>query len=56
MAAPRPIPDTRGHKMMTFSGYSEMGRFDGDHIKGSLPMPPKHGGTPITVESELDRI
>lgn len=51
MAALRPIPHTRRHKMIPFSGYSEIGRFDGDHTKGSLPMPPKHGasgGTPVT--------
>lgn len=51
VAALRPIPHTRRHKMIPFSGYSEIGRFDGDHAKGSLPMPPKHGasgGTPVT--------
>ncbi|CAH8361983.1 unnamed protein product [Eruca vesicaria subsp. sativa] len=51
MAALRPIPHTRRHKMIPFSGYSEIGRFDGDHTKGSLPMPQKHGasgGTPVT--------
>lgn len=51
VAALRPIPHTRRHKMIPFSGYSEIGRFDGDHTKGSLPMPPKHGasgGTPVT--------
>lgn len=52
MAALRPIPHTRRHKMIPFSGYSEIGRFDGEHAKGSLPMlPPKHGasgGTPVT--------
>ncbi|CAH8354151.1 unnamed protein product [Eruca vesicaria subsp. sativa] len=50
LAALRPIPHTRRHKIMPFSGYSER-RFDGDHTKGSLPMPPKHGasgGTPVT--------
>lgn len=51
VAALRPIPHTRRHKMIPFSGYSEIGRYDGDHTKGSLPMPPKHGasgGTPVT--------
>lgn len=52
VAALRPIPHTRRHKMIPFSGYSEVGRFDGDHTKGSLPtLPPKHGasgGTPVT--------
>ena len=51
VAALRPIPHTRRHKMIPFSGYSEIGRFDGDQTKGSLPMPPKHGasgGTPVT--------
>lgn len=51
VAALRPIPHTRRHKMIPFSGYSEIGRFDGDHTKGSLPMLPKHGasgGTPVT--------
>lgn len=50
VAALRPIPHTRRHKMIPFSGYSEIGRYDGDHTKGSLPMPPKHGasgGTPV---------
>ncbi|XP_010514719.1 PREDICTED: AT-rich interactive domain-containing protein 4-like isoform X2 [Camelina sativa] len=51
VAALRPLPHTRRHKMIPFSGYSEIGRFDGDNTKGSLPMPPKHGasgGTPVT--------
>ncbi|CAN8268359.1 unnamed protein product [Cochlearia groenlandica] len=54
MAALRPIPHTRRHKMIPFSGYTETGRFDSDYSKGgALPLLPKHGalgggGTPVT--------
>ncbi|XP_010520513.1 PREDICTED: AT-rich interactive domain-containing protein 4 [Tarenaya hassleriana] len=53
VAAMRPIPHTRRHKMIPFSGYSEVGRFDGsDQAKANLPsIPPKHGasgGTPLS--------
>ncbi|WCJ42879.1 ARID/BRIGHT DNA-binding domain-containing protein [Euphorbia peplus] len=43
VAAMRPIPHTRRHKMLPFSGFSEGERYDGDLGKPSLPVaPPKH--------------
>ncbi|TXG61715.1 hypothetical protein EZV62_013078 [Acer yangbiense] len=51
-AAMRPIPHTRRHKMLPFSGFSEAERFDGDQVKPNLPVVPvKHGivgATPVT--------
>ncbi|KAJ9168107.1 hypothetical protein P3X46_019670 [Hevea brasiliensis] len=44
VAAMRPIPHTRCHKMLPFSGFSEGERYDGDQGKPNLPVPPaKHG-------------
>ncbi|XP_050217069.1 AT-rich interactive domain-containing protein 4 [Mercurialis annua] len=44
VAAMRPIPHTRHHKMMPFSGFAEGERFDGEQGKPSLPVAPaKHG-------------
>lgn len=50
IAAMRPIPHTRNHKMLPFSGISEASRCDGDQAKGNLSVvPAKHNGTtPVT--------
>ncbi|KAL5783589.1 hypothetical protein ACOSP7_008618 [Xanthoceras sorbifolium] len=51
VAAMRPIPHTRRHKMLPFSGFSEAERYDGDQVKPNLPVVPvKHGivgATPV---------
>lgn len=44
IAAMRPIPHTRHHKMLPLSGFSEGERYDGDQGKPNLPVAPaKHG-------------
>lgn len=56
-AAMRPIPHTRHHKMLPFSGFSEIERYDGDQVKANLPVAPlKHssaGLTPVTHRKSL---
>lgn len=56
-AAMRPIPHTRHHKMLPFSGFSEIERYDGDQVKANLPVAPlKHssaGPTPVTHRKSL---
>lgn len=56
-AAMRPIPHTRRHKMLPFSGFSEVQRYDGDQVKANLPVAPiKHssaGPTPVTHRKSL---
>ncbi|KAJ4846166.1 AT-rich interactive domain-containing protein 4 [Turnera subulata] len=43
VAAMRPIPHARRHKMLPFSGFSESERYDGDQVKPNLPVAPvKH--------------
>ncbi|GAV70983.1 ARID domain-containing protein [Cephalotus follicularis] len=54
IAAMRPIPHTSRHKMLPFSGYSEAERYDGDHIKPSLPVVPvKHVAPPLTHRKSM---
>ncbi|CAK7352284.1 unnamed protein product [Dovyalis caffra] len=57
VAAMRPIPHTRRHKMLPFSGFLEAERFDGEQAKPSLPPPPpKHsavGPAPVTHRKSL---
>ncbi|KAJ4708717.1 AT-rich interactive domain-containing protein 4-like [Melia azedarach] len=57
VAAMRPIPHTRRHKMLPFSGFSETERYDGDQVKANLPVAPvKHGSagpTPVTHRKSL---
>lgn len=57
VASMRPIPHTRGHKMLPFSCFSEGQRYDGDQGKPSLPMPPpKHnvvGPAPVSHRKSL---
>ncbi|GLT85655.1 hypothetical protein SLE2022_038390 [Rubroshorea leprosula] len=60
VAAMRPIPHTRRHKMLPFSGFSEPEKYDGDHGKAQQiislnPLPLKKHGcgrAPIQVCSE----
>lgn len=56
-AAMRPIPHTRHYKMLPFSGFSEIERYDGDQVKANLPVAPlKHssaGPTPVTHRKSL---
>lgn len=56
-AAMRPIPHTRHHKMLPFSGFSEIERYDGDQVKANLPVAPlKHssaGPTLVTHRKSL---
>ncbi|CAL1390133.1 unnamed protein product [Linum trigynum] len=55
IAAMRPIPHTRRHKMLPFSAFSVAERFDGDQVKANLlPVaPPKHssGGATAPVNA-----
>jgi hypothetical protein len=56
VAAMRPIPHTRRHKMLPFSGFLEAERYDGEQTKPSLPPPPKHsvvGPAPVTHRKSL---
>lgn len=46
VAAMRPIPHTRRHKMLPFAGFFEAERHDGDLIKTNLPSAPaKHSNS-----------
>ncbi|KAJ8750972.1 hypothetical protein K2173_016153 [Erythroxylum novogranatense] len=52
VAAMRPIPHTRRHKLQPFTGFFEAERYDGDQVKPNLPVAPaKHssGGPPPTT-------
>ncbi|KAF5743130.1 AT-rich interactive domain-containing protein 4 [Tripterygium wilfordii] len=54
VAALRPIPHTRGHKMLPFSGFGEGERYDGDQVKVNLPVAPtKHVPAPVTHRKSL---
>ncbi|KAL6331084.1 hypothetical protein AAG906_009512 [Vitis piasezkii] len=54
IAAMRPIPHTRNHKMLPFSGISEASRCDGDQAKGNLSVvPAKHNGTTPVAHRKL---
>ncbi|XP_034924851.1 AT-rich interactive domain-containing protein 4 [Populus alba] len=56
VAAMRPIPHTRRHKMLPLSGFLEAERYDGEQTKPSLPTPPKHsvvGPAPVTHRKSL---
>lgn len=52
VAALRPIPHTRHHKMLPFSGIPEAERYEGDQIKpNATVIPSKHGAAgpaPVT--------
>ncbi|CAN1136146.1 AT-rich interactive domain-containing protein 4 [Linum perenne] len=52
IAAMRPIPHTRRHKMLPFSALSEAERYDGEQVKPIQPVAaPKHssgGSVPVT--------
>ncbi|KAK9275209.1 hypothetical protein L1049_022471 [Liquidambar formosana] len=57
IAVMKPIPHTRHHKMLPFSGVSEADRYDGDQVKTNLSIiPAKHsivGPTPVTHRKSL---
>ncbi|GLT74225.1 hypothetical protein SLA2020_460330 [Shorea laevis] len=53
VAAMRPIPHTRRHKMLPFSGFSEPEKYDGDHVKVNLPVVPVKPPGPVTHRKAL---
>lgn len=46
-AAMRPIPHTRRHKMLPFTGFPEIERFDGDQGRAILPALPAKPAAPV---------
>ncbi|XVE70779.1 hypothetical protein DITRI_Ditri10aG0098200 [Diplodiscus trichospermus] len=55
VAAMRPIPHTHHHKMLPFSGFSEVERYDGDQgkLKVNLPVVPVKQPAPVTHRKAL---
>lgn len=57
VAAMKPIPHTRHHKMLPFSAISEVDRYDGDQTKANLSVTPaKHnpvGPVPVTHRKSM---
>lgn len=52
VAAMRPIPHTRRHKMLPFCGSHELERYNGDQVKANLPVAPiKHTPPPAPRKS-----
>ncbi|KAF5748385.1 AT-rich interactive domain-containing protein 4 [Tripterygium wilfordii] len=54
VAALRPIPHTRGHKRLSFAGFAEGERYDGNQVKVNLPVAPaKHVPAPVAHRKSL---
>ncbi|XVF88961.1 hypothetical protein PTKIN_Ptkin19aG0093400 [Pterospermum kingtungense] len=53
VAAMRPIPHVRRHKVLPFTGFSEVDRHDGDQVKVNLPVVPVKQPPPVTHRKAL---